>query len=128
MSGIRLPLKSEFVKMLLNPGHGGDDYVHYFICLVNFSLIFLIFPLGFLILVIFSYLNYNYLLHLRNLQEQVKKTFCFKNCTACINSHSRLEQFLKHKTNLSTLNVIIGTANYQSTEHLKFTGWHSFDH
>jgi len=36
LSGIRLPLKSEFVKMLLNPGHGGDDYVHYFICLVMY--------------------------------------------------------------------------------------------
>ena len=22
--------------MLLNPGHGGDDYVHYFVCLVMY--------------------------------------------------------------------------------------------
>jgi actin-binding protein anillin len=36
LSGIQLPLKSEFVKMLLNPGHGGDDYVHYFVCLVMY--------------------------------------------------------------------------------------------
>merc|ERR1712079_384805 len=36
LSGIQLPLKSDFVKMLLNPGHGGDDYVHYFVCLVMY--------------------------------------------------------------------------------------------
>ncbi len=36
ISGIRLPLKSDFVKMLMNPGHGGDDYVHYFVCLVKY--------------------------------------------------------------------------------------------
>lgn len=36
LSGLRLPLKTEFVKMLRNPGHGGDDYIHYFVCLVKY--------------------------------------------------------------------------------------------
>lgn len=36
LSGVKLPLKPEFVKMLANPGHGGDDYVHYFVCLVKY--------------------------------------------------------------------------------------------
>ena len=42
---------------------------------------FLTFPVCFLIPIIFSNLNYNCfnILDLRNLQEQVKKAFCFKN-------------------------------------------------
>ena len=35
MSGIKLALKPEFVKMIQNPGHC-DDYVHYFVCLVKY--------------------------------------------------------------------------------------------
>merc|ERR1712018_493728 len=36
ISGITLPLKKDFVKLMNNPGHGGDDYVHYFVCLVKY--------------------------------------------------------------------------------------------
>ena len=36
LSGVKLPLKPEFVKMIQNPGHGGDDFVHYFVCLVKY--------------------------------------------------------------------------------------------
>ena len=36
LNGIKLPLKPEFVKMIQNPGHGGDDFVHYFVCLVKY--------------------------------------------------------------------------------------------
>ena len=44
---------------------------------------FLAFPVGFKIPIIFSYFNYNCsnVLDLRKLHEQVKKTFCFKNCS-----------------------------------------------
>ena len=47
------------------------------------SVYFLTFPVGFLNPNHFSNLNYNCsnALDLRNLQEQVKKAFCFKNCT-----------------------------------------------
>ena len=31
-----MPLKKDFVKLMNNPGHGGDDYVHYFVCLVKY--------------------------------------------------------------------------------------------
>lgn len=36
ISGVTLPLKNDFVKLMMNPGHGGDDYVHYFVCLVKY--------------------------------------------------------------------------------------------
>ncbi len=36
LNGVKLPLKPEFVKMIQNPGHGGDDFVHYFVCLVKY--------------------------------------------------------------------------------------------
>ena len=49
----------------------------------NVKRFFLTFPADFLIPIIFSNLNYNCpsALDLRNLQEQVKHVFCFKNCT-----------------------------------------------
>ena len=44
---------------------------------------FLTFPVGFEFPINFSHLNFNCcsVLDLTNLQEQVKNTFCFKNCT-----------------------------------------------
>ena len=47
------------------------------------SILFLTFPVGFCLPIIFSNLNYNCsdLSDLRNLQEQIKKAFWFKNCS-----------------------------------------------
>ena len=84
--------------------------------------LFVTFPVSFWIPIIFSILNYNCssIFDLRTLQEQVKKTFCFKSSsdlqTFCnfstlslefqkfflisrtISSHSRSEQFWKQNT------------------------------
>ena len=64
------------------PGEGGPERKGNW-WTIGIYLFFLIFPVGFLIPIIFSNLNYDFsdLLDLKNLQEQVKKAFCFKNCT-----------------------------------------------
>ena len=77
----------------ISPSQGSIDLfasqVNFFIFLLKIEklcveIFFLTFPVGFSIPIIFSNLNYNFssnVLDPRNLQEQVKKPFCFKNCT-----------------------------------------------